>query len=211
MDEPRRLRGLVRISLTAGTVMSVVAAGSLGLALVTGAVPGSVFDVIELAIRGFVAGAVAGGLFSWFVIRRERGQNLSSLSTRRVAIWGALATGSVPLIVGLELMARGRPLPLGVLASGTLLYGVGGALFSAGMLRLARRTPHQLPQPDSLGDRALPQRVVGVRSLSESPTMIPADRAVCRGKVTLRRDHAADDRFLGLPAAHTELAFHVER
>jgi hypothetical protein len=111
--------------------------------------------VIAVAIRNFGAGAVAGGLFAWFVARRERGQTLSTLSTRRVALWGGLATASVPLLATLTaLAATGRLLPIGVLAAGTLLAGIGGSVVSAGMLRIARRAP-QLTEPDANPDRLL--------------------------------------------------------
>src|SRR5215831_20575905 len=93
LDAPYRLRGLLRTSFTAGAVLSALATGTLALGLVTGLVPSSIFgarELIAVAIRGFAAGAVAGGLFSWFVARGERGKSLSTLSTPRVALWGGL-------------------------------------------------------------------------------------------------------------------------
>jgi hypothetical protein len=156
MDEIRRYRGLVRTSLTAGTVMSVIATGALAIGLVTGLVPSSVFGVRELiavAIRGFGAGAVAGGLFSWFVARRARGQVLSALSSGRVALWGGLATGCVFLLAGL---AAPGIVPITVLATAVVVAGVGGSVVSAGMLRLARRVPRQFKELDGSADRLLP-------------------------------------------------------
>jgi hypothetical protein len=96
---------------------------------------------------------VAGGLFSWFVARGERGKTLSTLSTRRVALWGGLATGTVFMLPAL---AASRFLPIGVLAAGSLLAAVGGGVMSAGMLRIARRAPAQLGEPDTEADRLLP-------------------------------------------------------
>jgi hypothetical protein len=157
MDETRRYRGLVRTSLTAGVVLSALATGALAVGLATGLVPASVFgarELIAVAIRGFSAGAVAGGLFSWFVRRGERGQNLSTLSTSRVALWGGLAAGSVPLLAALT--ATGPVLPIGVLAAGSVLFGIGGSVVSAGMLRVARRAPERLREPDANADRLLP-------------------------------------------------------
>lgn len=157
MDEARRYRGLVRMTLTAGGVLSAVATGALAVGLATGLVPESIFgarEVIAVAIRGFAAGAVAGGLFAWFVARGERGQSLSTLSTRRVALWGGLATGSVPLLVALT--ATGPILPIGILAAGSVLAGIGGSAVSAGMLRVARRVPQRLGDPDASTDRLLP-------------------------------------------------------
>ena len=156
MDEAHRYRGLVRTSFTAGTVMSAIATGALAIGLVTGLVPSSIFGVRELiavAIRGFVAGAVAGGLFAWFVARGTRGQGLSALSTGRVALWGGLATGSVFLLAGL---AAPGIVPISVLATAVAIAGVGGSVVSAGMLRLAHRAPQQLKEPDASADRLLP-------------------------------------------------------
>src|ERR1043166_8309060 len=101
MGGTRRYRGLVRMSVTAGTAMSAMATGVLAVGVITGLVPSSIFGIRELmavAIRGFVAGAVAGGLFGVFLARGVRGQAWSELSGRRVALWGGLATGSVFLV-----------------------------------------------------------------------------------------------------------------
>jgi hypothetical protein len=156
MDESHRYRGLVRTSLTAGVVLSALATGALALGLATGVVPESIFgarELIAVAIRGFGAGALAGGLFSLLVRRGERGQTLSSLSASRVALWGGLAGGSVPLLAALT--ATGPVLPIGVLAAGTVLLGIGGGALSAGMLRVAQRVPAQLRAPDADADRLL--------------------------------------------------------
>jgi uncharacterized membrane protein YidH (DUF202 family) len=72
MGVSRRFLGLVRTSLTGGVVMSVFATGALALGLATGLVPSAFFgarELIAVAIRGFGAGAVAGGLFAWLVTR----------------------------------------------------------------------------------------------------------------------------------------------
>lgn len=156
MDEAHRYRGLVRTSLTAGTVMSAIATGALAIGLATGMVPSSIVGVRELiavAIRGFGAGALAGGLFSWFVARGARGKVLSGLSSWRIALWGGVATGSVFLLGGL---AAPRIVPVGVLATAVAVAGVGGSLVSAAMLRLARRAPQPLKELDGSADRLLP-------------------------------------------------------
>jgi hypothetical protein len=157
LEQPHRFRGMLRMSLTAGAVFSALATGALALGLATGLVPASIFgarELVAVAIRGFGAGAVAGGLFSWLVARGERGTTLSTLSTKRVALWGALATGSVFLSVGL--MAGRSVVPIGVLAASTVLAGIGGSIVSAGMLRVARRAPQQLGEPDASPERLLP-------------------------------------------------------
>ena len=157
MDDSHRYRGLVRTSLTAGLVLSALATGALAIGLATGLVPESIFgarELIAVAIRGFSTGAVAGGLFSWLVRRGERGQSLSTLSASRVALWGGLAGGSLPLLAALT--ATGPALPLGVLAASSVLFGIGGSVVSAGMLGIARRAPERLREPDANTDRLLP-------------------------------------------------------
>src|SRR5262249_48858843 len=132
-----------------------LATGTLALGLVTGLVPSSIFgarELIAVAIRGFAAGAVAGGLFAWFVARGARGKTILDLSTRRVALWGGLATASIPL---LTMLAWRGSVPVDILAAATALAGIGGSIVSAGMLRVARRAPAQIGEPDARSERLL--------------------------------------------------------
>ncbi|HEX4681591.1 MAG TPA: hypothetical protein VH277_02715 [Gemmatimonadaceae bacterium] len=130
------------MSVTAGVALSAFATGTLALGLASGLVPSSIFgprEIIVVAVRAFVGGAIAGGLFTWLVAGAERGHTLSTVSPRRIALWGGLATATLPLLV-----AAATPraaVPIAVLAAATALYGIGGAGVSAGMLRLARRAP----------------------------------------------------------------------
>jgi len=159
LERPHRFRGMLRMSLTAGVVLSALATGALALGLATGLVPSSIFGPRELAgvaIRGFGAGVVAGGLFSWLVARGGRGKTLSTLSAKRVALWGGLATGSVFLAVGLVAGVRLPVVPIGILAAGSVLAGLGGSVVSAGMLRVARRAPRPLGAADASPERLLP-------------------------------------------------------
>jgi hypothetical protein len=78
---------------------------------------------------------------------------LATLSMRRVALWGGLATGGVFLSAGLAAISR---IPIGVLAAGSILAGIGGSVVSAGMLRVARRAPQQLGEGDENPERLLP-------------------------------------------------------
>lgn len=157
MDWAHRYRGLVRTSFTAGITMSAIATGALALGLATGLVPTSIFgarELIAVAIRSFGAGALAGGLFVWFVARGERGQTLSTVSTRRVALWGGLATGSVFLLV--PAVAAGSLVPIGVLVEAGVLAGLGGSVASAAMLRVARGSAQRLGKAAVSSDRLLP-------------------------------------------------------
>ena len=156
MDNWRRYRGLFRTSLTTGVAFSGIALATAAFVVATGLVPSSLLgarDLISVALRGFGAGAAAGGLFGLLVARGERGKNLSNLSTGRIAVYGGLATGTVPLLVAV--VAAGS-LPISVLATGVLVYAAGGAGASAAMLRVARRERPELPAPDASHDRLLP-------------------------------------------------------
>ncbi len=56
LEQPHRFRGMLRMSLTAGAVLSALATGALALGLATGLVPSSIFgarELIAVAIRGF--------------------------------------------------------------------------------------------------------------------------------------------------------------
>jgi len=156
LEQPHRFRGMLRMSLTAGAALSALATGTLAFGLAT-LVPSSIFgarELVEVAIRAFAAGAVAGGLFSWLVARGGRGKTLSTLSTKRVSLWGGIATGSVFLSIGL--MAGSAVVPIGILAASTVLAAIGGSAVSAGMLEVARRAPQQLREPGASPERLLP-------------------------------------------------------
>jgi hypothetical protein len=159
MDDTRRFRGLVGMSAVWGVALSALATSALAIGLATGLVPSSIYgarELIAVAIRGFTAGALGGGVFGWLLSRRARGYAISALSTKRVALWGFLATAGVPGI--LALAAGGPTLPLGILAASSLLAGVGGAGLAGATLRLARREARaeRLPDPDAGESRLLP-------------------------------------------------------
>ena len=145
MDDARRFRGILRMGAVWGVALSAIATSSLAIGLATGLVPSSIFgarELIAVAIRGLAAGAVGGGLFGWLLSHREHSQLMANLSTRRVALWGFLAAGAVPAIVALTV--TGPALPIGILATASLVAGVGGSVLGAGILRLARRSPERL-------------------------------------------------------------------
>lgn len=140
-----RSRGIIGLAVTWGVALSAFATSTLAVGVASGLVPGSIFgprEFIAVAIRGLIAGAVTGSLFGWLLSSRERGQNLSTLSRGRVALWSFLAAGAVPVL--LALAAGGPALPLVVVAAGALGAGVGGSFFGLGLLSLARREPSRL-------------------------------------------------------------------
>ncbi len=149
MENGRRFRGIFGIAVTWGIALSTLATGSLALGLATGLVPSSIFgarELVAVAVRGLLVGGVAGGLFAWLLARRERGHSLATLSTRRVALWGFVAAGSLPAL--LALAATGPTLPLGVLVAGTVGFGGIGSLLGTTTLRIARRAEARLEGTD---------------------------------------------------------------
>ena len=157
MGQDHRFRGIVGMSAIWGVALSALATTSLALGLATGLVPPGIFgarEMIAVAIRGFAAGALGGGLFAWLVARRERSKALSNVSSHRMALWGFLAAGSVPAVVALA--AGGTVLPISILAASTAIAGAGGSALSVGILRLARRAPEQIGALDNDGRPLLP-------------------------------------------------------
>jgi hypothetical protein len=157
MENSRRFRGIFGIATTWGIALSTLATASLALGLATGLVPPSIFgarELVAVAVRGLLVGGVAGGLFAWLLAHRERGHSLATLSTRRVALWGFVAAGSLPAI--LALAAAGPVLPLGVLVAGTAGFGAIGSLLSTATLRMARRAEARLDGTDEGLSRLTP-------------------------------------------------------
>lgn len=144
-----RARGILGLAATWGVALSALATSALVIGLATGVVPDSIYGVRELAavaIRGLLVGAISGGAFAWLLTMRERHETLSTLSSRRTALWGSIAAASVPLLI---VVATGGPiLPIGVLATSVAAFGVGGGIFASTLLRIARRQPKELSAPD---------------------------------------------------------------
>jgi hypothetical protein len=94
-------------------------------------------------------------LFGWLLASRERGHLVSTLSHRRVALWGfAAAAVAIPLLAAAVFAVNGLALPVGVLAAGTLIAGTGGSLFGVGLLWSARRAS------DRVLERAAEERLL---------------------------------------------------
>ena len=135
---------MIGTALTWGVALAALAAGSLAIGLASGLVPKDIFgagEVASVALRGLLAGGVAGALYAWALSARERGHTLATLKPRRVALWGFLAAGCLPAV--LSLAAGGPALPLGVLVAGSVGYGLIGSLLSTTTLRIARRADEQ--------------------------------------------------------------------
>lgn len=157
MDNSRRFRGLVGTALTWGVALATLATGSLAVGLATGLVPSSILgarELVAVAVRGLLVGSVGGGLFAWMLSRRERGQSLATLSAPRVAVWGFVAAGSLPVL--LALAASGPTLPFGVMVAAIAGFGGIGSLLSTATLRIARRANPRLDGLDTEHARLAP-------------------------------------------------------
>lgn len=93
--------------------------------------------VIMCAAWGFVAGALLATTLS---VSERRRTHIESMSTRRVAILGAVAGMALPLVFA----GAGTPQML-TQSMVVVLAGAFGAAISAGMLRLSRRSIPVLP------------------------------------------------------------------
>src|SRR6185436_1198652 len=101
---PRRIRGLLGIMTTWGIAFSVIGVASLSAVVLSGAVSDSIIGFRHLplvALRGFLAGALSGGLFSALLVWRERSKGVSTVSVRRMATWGFLGAGSLVPVMAL--------------------------------------------------------------------------------------------------------------
>lgn len=134
-----RARGVLRTAGTWAVGLSLLASTLLVLGIEFGVVPASVFgirELVALAVRTFVAGGIAGGLFALLVARREQGRDIAELSYRRIGSAGFVCAAALGVLLGL---AAPGVLPASVLIAGTLGLGMLGSGFAIGSLALARR------------------------------------------------------------------------
>ena len=138
----RQIRAVSGIAVTWGVAFSALGATAFLTALALHALPPQLVGVerfVNVIVRAFVGGAVAGSVFATVFARAERNRTLSTLSMRRVALWGFIGSG-VPAAIALALGAP-RVLPIGVMGAACLAYGVIGASIASVMVRIARRAP----------------------------------------------------------------------
>ena len=146
MDTPRRSRGMFSLVVTGAVALSALATSVVVVGLATGVVPASVIgtrEVIAIAVRGLLVGGLAGGVFGALLSYRERHRTISTLSSKRMALWGFVAGATAPTLVALT-AAGGGALPLSLLSAGAVAWGLGGALAGVGLLRMARRASPEL-------------------------------------------------------------------
>lgn len=134
-----RARGVLRTAATWGLGLSALATSLLIGGVEFGIVPASVFgipELVALAARAFVAGAVMGGIFALAVARRERGRSLAELRYGRFGSSGFLGGAGLGVALGLGAPAV---LPLAVLGASAVGLGLIGSGFSVATLAMARR------------------------------------------------------------------------
>lgn len=145
MDMPifRRLRGALGVALTWGTAFSTLATTLLLSGLAVGFIPSAVFgpkEIVQVVIRTFLAGGLAGTLFASVLAGAERRRTLGTLSLKRVAVWGFLGAACIPGVFAIALGLTGA-VSGGLLLSGTALYGAIGSVLSTATVRMAQRIP----------------------------------------------------------------------
>ena len=146
----RRLRGLLGVGVTWGTLWGAIGAG---IGFVLGALNPALWTFenpivlwgLGMAAYGFVSGVGFGTLLSL----RESSKRLRDLSLKRVALWGVLGSAAVPLLF------------LGFFEAGTTVIDILGAMgvtamlggtFAPGAVAIARRAELASPdEPDLLG------------------------------------------------------------
>ena len=151
MTISRQIRAVSGIALTWGVAFSAIGATALLTALALHTHPSQYFVVgtlVSIVVRGFVGGAVAGTVFATVFARAERNRTLTTLSMRRVALWGFIGSG-LPAAIALGLGAA-RILPIGVMGAAFLAYGVIGGSLATLMVKIARRAPLRAITADGL-------------------------------------------------------------
>jgi hypothetical protein len=140
----RRLRGLLGVGVTWGTLWGAIGAG---IGLVLGYLNPALWTYdnpialwgLGMAAYGFVSGVGFGTLLTL----REGSKRLRELSLKRVALWGVLGSAAVPLLF------------LGFFQAGTTVVDILGAMgvtamlggtFAPGAVAIARRA--ELASPD---------------------------------------------------------------
>ena len=121
----RRLRGLLGVGVTWGTLWSLIGAG---IGLVIGVISPEVWEstnpIIEWAIGMGLYGLVSGIGFGSLLTLREGRKTILDISLRRAAVLGVVGAAAVPLLFG----------SLGTFEAGTTAVEVLGAIIVTGIL-----------------------------------------------------------------------------
>ena len=151
-DVLRRLRGLLGVGVTWGSLWALIGAG-------VGAVVG-VFSpelwavgnpVLDWAVGMGLYGLVSGVGFGAVLSLTEGRKTLGDLSLKRVAAWGVLGSAAVPLLFGALGTFPASTTAIDVLQA-MLVTSVLGGTFAPGAVAVARRAALAAgDEPDRLG------------------------------------------------------------
>ena len=142
----RRLRGLLGVGITWGTLWAAIGAG---VGVVVGLVFPDAWDganpIVEWAIGMGLYGLVSGLGFGLFLSLRDGRKTILELSMRRAVLWGVLGAVAVPLLFG----------ALGTFETGTtvadvlgavLVTGTLGGIFAPASIGMAKRAELRAPE-----------------------------------------------------------------
>ncbi len=90
-------------------------------------------------------GAISGAVFAGVLASAEAGRALRDLSVRRIALWGAIGSISLPLVLtGVDFLQgpEVQRVPITFALAALMFSGVLGATCGAGTLAIARRAPN---------------------------------------------------------------------
>jgi len=146
----RRLRGILGIGTLWGATGAVVGSVTSVLMNVVNGLP-VLGTLLEFGLGAGGLGFALGSTLASYLALLERRRTVDDLTPWRAAGWGALAGGTVSLLVGLFFLGG---LPLGVqfsmayrllvLVSGVGAYSALTAGLAAGTVALARRAPPEI-------------------------------------------------------------------
>lgn len=135
----RRLRGLAGVGVTWGALWAGIGAAVGGL---LGALSPELWywsnPVLDWAIGMGLYGLVSGVGFGAILSLREASKRLQEISLRRVALWGILGAGAVPVLFGMAGMFETGTTLVEILQAMGVTALLGGT-FAPGSVAIARR------------------------------------------------------------------------
>ena len=135
----RKLRGLLGVGITWGTLWAGIGAG---IGLVVGIVSPELWNwgnpILEWALGMGLYGLVSGFGFGALLSLGEGSKTLRDLTLGRVALWGVLGSAAVPVVFGF-LGAFGAGTSMIDIVEAMAVTALLGGTFAPGSVALARR------------------------------------------------------------------------